>query len=51
VVAVCDLDAKRLAAGKKWWSILCQSRRVRRRGENYHDYHEVLAAPEIDAWW
>ena len=50
VVAVCDLDSKRLASGKKaaedYYSM---------QGETgvaiktFHDYHDVLAAPDIDA--
>jgi predicted dehydrogenase len=50
VVAVCDLDSKRLAAGKKmaedYYSDQGES------GANvktFHDYQEVLASPEIDA--
>jgi len=50
VVAVCDLDAKRLAAGKKMAEDFYTE-----RGESgvnvktFHDYREVLASPEIDA--
>lgn len=50
VVAVCDLDAKRLAAGKKMAEDYYAG-----QGESgitvaaYHDFHEVLAAREIDA--
>ena len=50
VVAVCDLDAKRLAAGKQMAEDYYTG-----RGESgvsvksFHDYHEVLAAPDIDA--
>lgn len=50
VVAVCDLDAKRLAAGQK----MAQDY-YRGQGESgaqvaaHHDYHALLAAPEIDA--
>jgi predicted dehydrogenase len=50
VVAVCDLDSKRLAAGKKmaedYYSDQGES------GVNvktFHDYRDVLASPEIDA--
>ncbi len=50
VVAVCDLDAKRLAAGKTmaedYYTVQGET------GINiktYHNYHEVLAAPDIDA--
>jgi predicted dehydrogenase len=50
VVAVCDLDSRRLAEGKKMAEHYYAD-----RGENgvsvktYHDYREVLASPEIDA--
>lgn len=50
VVAVCDLDAHRLAAGQKMVENYYTD-----RGESsvnvktYHDYREVLASPEIDA--
>ena len=50
VVAVCDLDSKRLAAGKKMAEDF-----YTQRGESgvnvktFHNYHEVLASPEIDA--
>ena len=50
VVAVCDLDAKRLAAGKQMAEDYYSG-----RGETgvviktFHDYHDVLASPEIDA--
>ena len=50
IVAVCDLDSKRLAAGKKLAEDFYQ-----KRGESnvdvksFHDYHEVLARPDIDA--
>jgi predicted dehydrogenase len=50
VVAVCDLDSKRLAAGKKIVENYYSS-----QGESavsvktFHDYHDVLASPEIDA--
>lgn len=50
VVAVCDLDAKRLAAGKKMAEDFYAE-----RGESgvkirtFHDYHDVLASPDIDA--
>jgi predicted dehydrogenase len=50
VVAVCDLDSKRLAAGKKMAGDF-----YTRRGESgvnvktFHDYREVLASPDIDA--
>lgn len=50
VVAVCDLDSKRLAAGKKMAEDY-----YTQRGESgvnvkaFHDYHDVLASPDIDA--
>jgi predicted dehydrogenase len=50
VVAVCDLDSKRLAAGKKMAVDY-----YTQRGESgvsvktFHDYHDVLASPDIDA--
>ena len=50
VVAVCDLDSKRLAAGKAMVEDYYTE-----RGEadvnvkSFHDYHDVLASPEIDA--
>ncbi len=50
VVAVCDLDSKRLAAGKKLAEDF-----YTKQGESgvniktFHDYHDVLASPDIDA--
>ena len=50
IVAVCDLDSKRLAAGKKLAEDF-----YKKQGETavdvkmFHDYHEVLARPDIDA--
>ncbi|MFZ0826305.1 MAG: Gfo/Idh/MocA family oxidoreductase [Verrucomicrobiia bacterium] len=50
VVAVCDLDARRLTAGKKMAEDF-----YAQRGEagvtvkTFHDYHDVLASPDIDA--
>jgi len=50
VVAVCDLDSKRLAAGKKMAEDYYAN-----QGESgvnlksFHDYHDILASPEIDA--
>ncbi|MEI9864162.1 MAG: Gfo/Idh/MocA family oxidoreductase [Limisphaerales bacterium] len=50
VVAVCDLDSKRLAEGKN----MAEDFYVR-HGESavsiktFHDYHDVLASPDIDA--
>jgi len=51
VVAVCDLDSKRLASGKK----MAEDYYTSVQGEKgvtiktFHDYHDVLAAPDIDA--
>jgi myo-inositol 2-dehydrogenase / D-chiro-inositol 1-dehydrogenase len=50
VMAVCDLDSKRAEAGKEMLESYYQN-----QGESgvnvktFHDYHEVLASPEIDA--
>ncbi len=50
VVAVCDLDSKRLAAGKQMAEDY-----YTQRGESgvnvkmFHDYRDVLASPDIDA--
>lgn len=50
VVAVCDLDSHRLVEGKKLAEEFYME-----RGESgvnvkmFHDYHDILAAPEIDA--
>ena len=50
IVAVCDLDAHRLAEGKKVVADF-----YRERGETsvsvktFHDYHDVLASPDVDA--
>ncbi|MDR3456016.1 MAG: Gfo/Idh/MocA family oxidoreductase [Verrucomicrobiae bacterium] len=50
VVAVCDLDAHRLAEGKAMAEDY-----YTKRGESgvkvktFHDYHDVLASPDIDA--
>jgi myo-inositol 2-dehydrogenase / D-chiro-inositol 1-dehydrogenase len=50
VVAVCDLDSIRLAAGKEM-----AENYYRDQGESavsvktFHDYHDVLASPEVDA--
>jgi predicted dehydrogenase len=50
VVAVCDLDSKRLAAGQKLAEDFYQ-----KQGESdvsvktFHDYRELLASPDIDA--
>src|ERR1700683_3893228 len=50
VVAVCDLDSRRLAAGKKMAEDYYSA-----QGESgvsvktFHNYHDVLASREIDA--
>jgi myo-inositol 2-dehydrogenase/D-chiro-inositol 1-dehydrogenase len=50
IVAVCDLDSKRVAAGKQMVEDYYRS-----QGETdvnvktFHDYHDILASPEIDA--
>jgi myo-inositol 2-dehydrogenase/D-chiro-inositol 1-dehydrogenase len=50
IVAVCDLDSRRLVAGKKLAEDF-----YKRQGESgaevktFHDYREVLAQPDIDA--
>src|SRR5258706_971077 len=50
VVAVCDVDSKRLVAGRQMAGDYYAN-----RGESgvniktFHDYHEVLASPDIDA--
>src|ERR1017187_8366162 len=50
VVAVCDLDSRRLAAGKK----LAEDFYTKQGESNvdvkaFHDYRELLARPDIDA--
>jgi len=50
VVAVCDLDSRRLAAGKKMAEEFYRERGEAKAGvKAFSDYHEVLASPEIDA--
>ncbi|MEI6077874.1 MAG: Gfo/Idh/MocA family oxidoreductase [Verrucomicrobiota bacterium] len=50
VVAVCDLDSRRLAAGKKLVEDFYKEQGESRvEVKTYHDYHEVLARPDIDA--
>ncbi|HEY2330117.1 MAG TPA: Gfo/Idh/MocA family oxidoreductase [Verrucomicrobiae bacterium] len=50
VVAVCDLDAKRLAAGQEMAEDFYQKRgEAKVSVKTYHDYRDVLASPEIDA--
>jgi predicted dehydrogenase len=50
VVAVCDLDSKRLAAGKKMAEDYYAERgELGVQVKMFHDYHEVLSSPDIDA--
>jgi predicted dehydrogenase len=50
VVAVCDLDSKRLAAGKKMAEDYYSDQgEAGASVKTFHDYQEVLASPEIDA--
>jgi myo-inositol 2-dehydrogenase / D-chiro-inositol 1-dehydrogenase len=50
VVAVCDLDSKRLAAGQKLAAGFYEKKGESKVDINtYHDYHDVLANPGIDA--
>jgi predicted dehydrogenase len=50
VVAVCDLDSKRLAAGKKMAEDYYEQRGMSGvKVKTFHDYHDVLASPDIDA--
>ncbi len=50
VVAVCDLDSKRLAAAKKMAEQFYQDRgEAKASVKTFHHYQEVLASPEIDA--
>ncbi|MEY2465626.1 MAG: hypothetical protein QOD03_147, partial [Verrucomicrobiota bacterium] len=50
VVAVCDLDSKRLAAGKKLVEdFYTKQGEAHVEVKAYHDYHEVLADRKIDA--
>src|SRR5260221_14407472 len=50
VVAVCDLDAMRLAAGKKMAEdYYAEHGGARVNVKTFHDYHDLLAAPDIDA--
>ena len=50
VVAVCDLDSKRLAAGKKMAeNYYAEQGESGVKVKTFHDYHDVLAAPDIDA--
>jgi len=50
VVAVCDLDSKRLAAAKKLAEdFYTKQGDAKAEVKAYHDYHEILARPDIDA--
>ncbi|HVU27586.1 MAG TPA: Gfo/Idh/MocA family oxidoreductase [Verrucomicrobiae bacterium] len=51
VVAVCDLDAKRLAAGKKFVEDYYYSQRGESGAQikTFHDYRDILASPKVDA--
>ncbi len=50
VVAVCDLDSRRLAAGKKFVEdFYAEQGESSVHVKTYRDYREVLASPEIDA--
>ena len=50
VVAVCDLDSRRLAAGKKLVEDYYSARgEAGVKVKTFHDYRDVLASPEIDA--
>jgi predicted dehydrogenase len=50
VVAVCDLDSNRLAAGQKMAEdYYADQGETGARVKTFHDYHDVLAAPDIDA--
>lgn len=50
IVAVCDLDAKRLATAKQMAEEFYSERgETGASVKTFHDYHDVLASPEIDA--
>ncbi len=50
VVAVCDLDSKRLAEGKKMVESFYSERgEANINVKTFHDYHDILASPDIDA--
>ena len=50
VVVVCDLDSKRLAAGKKMAEdYYAEQGESGVNVKTFHDYHDVLASPDIDA--
>ena len=50
IVAVCDLDSKRLAAAKQMAEEFYSERgETGATVKTFHDYHDVLASPEIDA--
>ena len=48
-VAVCDLDSKRLAYGKKCIEEAYAKKGIRQTVRTYADYHEMLLDPSIDA--
>ena len=50
IVAVCDLDSKRLAAAKTMVEQFYKGKgETTVKVDAYHDYHEMLARPDIDA--
>jgi predicted dehydrogenase len=50
VVAVCDLDSKRLAAGKKMAEdYYTQQGESGVNVKTFHNYHDILSSPDIDA--
>jgi predicted dehydrogenase len=50
IVAVCDLDSKRLAAAKTRVEAFYEERgEAKVNVRQYHNYHDILASPEIDA--
>src|ERR1017187_8059236 len=50
VVGVCDLDSHRVAAGKKMAEdFYTEGGESGANVKAFHDYHEILASPEIDA--
>jgi len=50
IVAVCDLDSKRCDIGKKTIEDFYKSQgEVNAEVKTYHDFHELIARPDIDA--
>src|ERR1700748_1595778 len=50
IVAVCDLDTKRVIAGKQMVDDYYRSQgEMDVNVKTFHDYHDILASPEIDA--